>query len=117
MSGADKREAARRLRRQQTTSEAALWMLLRDRQIDGLKFRRQQIIEGFIVDFFCAEHRIVVELDGGYHDEAEQVAADARRAAVLTSTGLRIVRLRNDEVTLEVVRRRVRSVTSPEPTT
>ena len=110
MTTPEKREAARSLRRRQTTAEATAWELLRDRKMLGLKFRRQQVVEGFIVDFFCAERRLIVEIDGGLHDEPEQMAADERRSGVFNETGLVVVRLRNDDVHAEVICARLSAV-------
>src|ERR1700679_3510922 len=68
---------ARRFRREPTPAEAAAWQLLRGRRILGLKFRRQHVIAGFIVDFYCASLRLVLELDGGIHDHPVQAENDA----------------------------------------
>ena len=73
---------ARRLRREMTPAERLMWEQLRDRRLAGLKFRRQQIIEGFIVDFYCDSARLVVEIDGGQHSEPQQHEDDERRARV-----------------------------------
>ncbi len=78
-----KLDAARRFRQQSTPAEADAWLLLRDRKILGLKFRRQQIVAGFVVDFYCASLRLVLELDGGVHDDPAQ-AECVRRAIVNT---------------------------------
>jgi len=64
----------------------------------GLKFRRQHPVCGFVVDFACLEHRLVIEVDGGYHDEPEQRRRDAERTAVLESYGYTVVRIRNRDV-------------------
>jgi very-short-patch-repair endonuclease len=89
---------ARDLRRDQTPAEQALWQLLRNRGIDGHKFRRQHPIGPFIADFFCAEAALVIEVDGPIHDRAEQRQRDALRNAALGDHGLRLLRLRNNEV-------------------
>ena len=64
----------------------------------GLKFRRQQVILGFIVDFFCAEHRLVLELDGASHDSIERQAQDEDRSTILARLELRVLRVRNEEL-------------------
>src|SRR5438552_2432962 len=87
---------SKRLRRTQTDAERKLWMRLRDRQLNGLKFRRQQPIGRYIVDFFCPEHRLVIELDGGHH--ADQIQADKRRTEFLTEAGYRVLRFWDHEV-------------------
>ncbi|MEO6068380.1 MAG: endonuclease domain-containing protein [Gemmatimonadota bacterium] len=91
-------EAARRLRREATPAERTAWEFLRRNGIRGHYFRRQVVVEGFIVDFFCAKLRLVIELDGAVHDAHEQAAYDRERDLVLTRRGLRVVRLCNDEV-------------------
>jgi very-short-patch-repair endonuclease len=91
-------EYARDLRRDQTPAERALWEILRNRGIDGRKFRRQHPIGPFIADFFCAEAALVIEVDGLIHDRAEQRRRDILRDAALGDHGLRLLRLRNDEV-------------------
>jgi very-short-patch-repair endonuclease len=87
---------AKRLRRDQTDAERKLWMHLRSRQMNGFKFRRQQPIGRYIVDFFCPESRLVLELDGGHH--ADQVQADQRRTEFLTKAGYRVLRFWDNEV-------------------
>src|SRR3989442_7941169 len=87
---------SKRLRRDETDAERRLWMRLRDRQLNGLKFRRQQPIGRYIVDFFCAEYRLVIELDGGHH--ADQIQADQRRTEFLTKAGYRVLRFWDNEV-------------------
>ena len=86
---------ARRLRREQTNVERKLWYKLRDRRIDGFKFRRQQPIGPYIVDFVCFETKLVVELDGGQHADDKNAAADAVRTAFLKSQGFRVLRFWN----------------------
>src|SRR5438132_13832939 len=90
---------ANRLRRDQTDAERKLWMRLRDRQLNGLKFRRQQPIGRYIVDFFCAEYRLVIELDGGQH--VDQIQADKRRTEFLNKVGYRVLRFWDHEVLTE----------------
>src|SRR5436309_2363151 len=86
----------KRLRRNDTDAERKLWMRLRDRQLNGLKFRRQQPIGRYIVDFFCPEQRLVIELDGGHH--ADQIQADKRRTESLTKAGYRVLRFWDNDV-------------------
>jgi adenine-specific DNA-methyltransferase len=90
------RNRARELRRQQTDVETKLWMRLRDRQLCGVKYRRQLPIGPYIVDFCSAERGLVVELDGGQH--AEQTSVDQVRTQFLEANGYRIVRFWNHEV-------------------
>ena len=78
-----------------TDAERALWRLLRQRQINGLRFRRQVPIDHYIVDFACLEARLVIEVDGGQHFESE---TDKRRDAYLHAQGFRVLRLWNNDV-------------------
>jgi len=94
-----KRALAAKLRRSATQMERHAWSLLRDRGILGFKFRRQHVLRGFIVDFYCAAQRLVLELEGDAHDGPDQRAYDAARAEVLEAAGFRVVRVRNGDVT------------------
>ena len=89
---------ARKLRREQTTAEEVLWALVRDRQILKLKFRRQQQVGPFIVDFYCHQARLVVELDGGIHSTPEQALRDANREIYLRENRLRVLRFANEQI-------------------
>ncbi len=109
-------ERARGLRQNQTEAERKLWTYLRNRQLIGVKFRRQHFIAPFIVDFCCPEHWLVIEIDGGQH--AERVEADLKRTAFLTAQGYRVVRFWNNEVltNIEGVAERLFSIFSdPHP--
>ena len=90
---------AREMRDAGTTAEGILWEMLRNRQLCGLKFRRQHQIGDYIVDFFCAEARLVVELDGGVHDRPDVTAKDAKREKWLVAQGFHVLRFRNEQVT------------------
>jgi very-short-patch-repair endonuclease len=87
---------ARQKRRRPTPAEDILWQRLRNRQIADAKFRRQHTIERFIVDFYCAEAQLVVEVDGPIHDYTPE--EDAIRQEFLESLGLRVIRFTNDDV-------------------
>jgi len=87
---------ARELRSQQTDAEALLWSRLRNRQLSGLKFRRQRPIGNFIADFACVEIGLAVELDGGQH--VEQAAYDSTREEQMLRAGFRTLRFWNHEV-------------------
>ena len=87
---------ARSLRRDQSTAEQKLWGRLRNRQLEGHKFRRQVPLGRFIVDFSCYDARLVIEVDGGQH--AEQTQEDAARTAWFESRGFRVLRFWNSEV-------------------
>jgi putative DNA methylase len=84
-------EVARQLRKQETQSEEILWQALRGAKLEGRKFRRQQPIGCFVVDFFCAAERLIVEVDGAVHDSQQEL--DRERQMLLESLGLRFLRL------------------------
>jgi very-short-patch-repair endonuclease len=90
------RNRARDLRSTQTSAEKQLWSRLRRKSLDGIRFRRQHPLYGFIVDFCCLEHRLVIELDGDSH--ADKSGYDAWRTEKLVERGYRVVRFLNDEV-------------------
>jgi very-short-patch-repair endonuclease len=81
-----------------TGPEAQLWSRLRARQLQGLKFRRQHGIGPYIVDFYCPEQSLVIEVDGDSHADADQVVKDRQREQYLQSLGLRIIRYINDDI-------------------
>ena len=87
---------AKELRDNMTPAERYLWQQVRANRLDGWHFRRQQIIDGFIVDFYCHQANLVIEIDGPIHES--QQAADAEREAILTRTGLKVLRFTNREV-------------------
>ncbi len=89
-------EAARNMRHEPTPAEKALWDRLRDRQISGCKFRRQQTIERFVVDFYCAERKLIIEVDGSIHQTQRE--QDVERQVYLETLGLRVIRFTNDEI-------------------
>ncbi len=91
----EKLQRAKELRREMTPSEKILWQELRVNKL-GVHFRRQQVIAGFIVDFYCHKAGLVVEVDGDIHDLQQE--DDARREKVSREMGLKVVRFRNDEV-------------------
>jgi very-short-patch-repair endonuclease len=89
-------KVARRLRRDQTDVERMLWFRLRDRRLSGWKFRRQFPIDHFIVDFFCADAHLIIELDGGQH--AVRTDADTNRTRILEAMGYLVLRFWNNDV-------------------
>ena len=88
-------QRARRLRKEMTDAERVLWRLLRDRRMEGWRFRRQEPLGRYIVDFVCFEARLIIEVDGGQHFESK---ADAERDASLRSQGFHVLRLWNTDV-------------------
>ena len=91
----EKLQRAKELRREMTPAEKILWEELRANKL-GVHFRRQQVIQGFIVDFYCHKAGLVIEVDGDIHDLQKE--EDERRERVLSALGLRVVRFQNDEV-------------------
>lgn len=89
-------ESARQLRKEMTPAEEILWKHLRDRQFQGLKFRRQHPMGRFIADFCCAEHRLIIELDGDIHHGQQEY--DKVRTEMMQNYGYRVLRFTNDEV-------------------
>lgn len=89
---------ARRLRRAQTEAERVLWQRLRNRQLEGVKFRRQQPIGRFIVDFASLERGLVIEIDGGQHAQETKEASDRERTSWLEQQGYRVLRFWDNEV-------------------
>lgn len=87
---------ARTLRQDQTKAEKIVWELLRKRKFKNLKFRRQHVIEGFVVDFYCHEFRLGIEVDGGIHLKRKDY--DRLRQAVIEAEGIKVVRIQNSEV-------------------
>jgi very-short-patch-repair endonuclease len=89
----------RRLRRNMTDAERKLWSVLRNRQVEGLKFRRQHPFGDYILDFVCLEEKIVVEVDGGQHQE--RTREDNIRTGALENAGFCVLRFWNHEVLLQ----------------
>ena len=89
-------ERARALRKRQTDAERLLWYRLRSRQLAKCKFRRQQVMGVYIVDFVCLEPKLIIELDGGQH--ATQIEYDAKRSIYLNSLGFKVLRFWNNDV-------------------
>ncbi len=87
-----------RLRSDMTGPEIQLWFRLSVRQFQGLKFRRQHCIEAYIVDFYCPEQSLVIEIDGDSHADAVQIVKDKQREKYLQSLGLRVIRYINDDI-------------------
>lgn len=113
---AQMRACARDFRKIPTSSENILWQTLRNRQLAGFKFRRQQAIGGFVVDFFCAARNLIVEVDGAIH--ITQVERDRERQHLLETCGYTVVRFSATQVErqLEAVVQAIRSyLESPSP--
>ena len=99
---------AKEFRKQHTAAEEFLWSHIRKRQLDRLKFRDQQAVEGRVIDFYGPEIRLGIEVDGAAHDERQE--EDAARQAFIEGLGIKIIRFSNDEVLrhIEKVLERIR---------
>lgn len=90
------------LRNNPTQAEAFLWGYLKGSQLDGRKFRRQASIKSFIVDFYCPEEKLVIELDGDFHFDEETKKYDQKRTRKIECEGLKVIRFENQEVLLNL---------------
>ena len=93
---------ARLLRNNMTSAEKALWLYLQNKKLEGYKFRRQHPLHLFIVDFYCHELGLIIEVDGAYHETKEQEEKDEKRTELLKFQGLTMLRFTNDEVSTDV---------------
>ena len=89
---------SKNLRKNQTPAERLLWSKLRSRQRSGCKFRRQHPIGKYILDFYCSEARLAIEIDGGQHADDQQRKRDNLRTAVIMEKGIQVIRFWNDDV-------------------
>ena len=110
------KERAEELRNNPTEAEKVLWDALRANGL-GVKFRQQHIIEDFIVDFYCNEYKVTIEVDGGYHNEIDQIRSDAERTARLNELGYTELRFTNEEVLCDIdnVLKRIKTFCSGTP--
>ena len=105
------KEFRKELRNNATPAESYLWKALQKKQLDGKKFRRQQSIGNYIVDFYCPSENLVIELDGQVHMNPVNADYDLKRTEFLFSKGLKVIRFENEEVfknldmVLEAIRR------------
>ena len=90
------------LRRNETKAEKLLWEKLRNNQLGGLKFRRQHPVNIYIADFYCHKFKLIIELDGDYHNQEEQKQKDEVRTEVLRLNDLKIIRFKNEEVEQDI---------------
>jgi very-short-patch-repair endonuclease len=95
---ASTQEYARELRHRTTEAEQKLWASLRNRQLQGKKFRRQHAIANYVVDFYCNEAKLAIELDGNFHTETEAKEYDKLRTILLNELGITVLRFWNEEV-------------------
>ena len=98
MSASKMRNLARTLRKAQTPAEQLLWSKLRSRGLSGCKFRRQHPIDNYILDFYCHDAHLAIELDGGDHSNKENMIKDKKRTSYLNKKGIRVIRFWNHDV-------------------
>lgn len=91
-------ELAKTLRKNSTPQERLLWKILRNSNINNLKFRRQYPIGNYIVDFICKEKLLIIEIDGGQHNDDNHRQYDIERTKYLTSRGFRVLRFWNSDI-------------------
>ncbi len=103
-------DAAKELRKSQTEAEKRLWFKLRDKQLCGVKFRRQELIGNYIVDFVSFENKLVIEIDGSPHRKTETKENDRQRTLWLKSEGFKVLRFWNSDIVdnLEAVIKRIK---------
>ncbi|HMN47871.1 MAG TPA: endonuclease domain-containing protein [Ignavibacteriaceae bacterium] len=92
------KEKRRKLRKDQTFCEKIMWTYLRDRKTLGYKFRRQYSVDHYVIDFYCPELKLAIELDGSIHDEPDQIEHDKHRQDYLEKFGITFLRITNDEL-------------------
>lgn len=89
---------ARALRKNQTPQEKKLWNILKNRQFENLKFKRQVPFGKYIADFFCESQKLIIEIDGGQHNENENIIKDIERTKYFEKEGYRVIRFWNNEI-------------------
>lgn len=92
----EKLELAKSMRRRMTLAERGFWNMVRNEKVLGLHFRRQQVIHGFIADFFCNDLNLVVEIDGGIHEQQKDY--DKLRTKIINQYGIKVIRFTNEEI-------------------
>lgn len=106
------KEKARYLRNNQTPQERKLWTIIRNRQFFGYRFLRQYCIGSYIVDFICREKKIIIEIDGGQHNQPSDIEYDIQRTEYLNSKGYKVIRFWNNDIdkNIEGVYKRLKQV-------
>ena len=94
----DNLEKAKELRKNMTPQERKLWKILRNHQFYGFEIRRQYPIDEYIVDFICRNKKIIIEIDGGQHNEKEAIEYDKKRSADLRKLGYKVIRFWNNDI-------------------
>ncbi len=95
------KEFAKKNKQFQTDAESLIWRYIRNNQL-GVKFNRQYIIGDYIVDFVCLEKKLIIEIDGGYHSEYEQIQKDDQRTDKLESMGFNVIRYTNEQLFADI---------------
>jgi very-short-patch-repair endonuclease len=93
---------AKKLRENPTEAEEMMWLELRSKKLDGYKFRRQHPLLHYIADFYCHQLKLVIEIDGGYHQTEEQKKSDRDRTENIEFQGLYVIRFTNEEVLADI---------------
>ena len=96
------KDKRKQLRNNPTQAEAFLWGYLKNGQLEGRKFRRQSSIKNFIVDFYCPEEKVVIELDGDFHYDEKAIKDDEKRTKEIEEEGLKVIRFENQKVLLNL---------------
>jgi very-short-patch-repair endonuclease len=98
------KDKRKHLRNNPTQAEAFLWGYLKNSQLEGRKIRRQSSIKSFIVDFYCPQEKLVIELDGDFHFDEKTIQEDEKRTKEIEAEGLKVIRFENQEVLLNLDR-------------
>jgi very-short-patch-repair endonuclease len=115
---AKNKDLRRKLRKNLTEPERKIWNIVRNRQIKGCKFFRQFGVGNYILDFYCPEKKLAVELDGGHHFEEGEIKADKQRTEYLELIGIKVIRFQNIDVIKNiegVYQRMLEVINSPNP--
>lgn len=88
----------RKLRKQMTAAEVALWLMIKNKQLNGVRFLRQYSVDRFVLDFYSPEHKLAIELDGEIHNNEQAIAYDKWRTKKLNELNIRVLRFENFEV-------------------
>ena len=96
------KDKRKHLRNNPTQAEAFLWGYLKNSQLEGRKFRRQSSTKNYIVDFYCPQEKLVIELDGDFHFDEKVMKDDRKRTQILEEEGLKVIRFENQEVLLNL---------------
>jgi len=102
MSKKIKVQLARGFRKNPTESEKIMWNALRNRQFLNLKFRRQYLVDGYLIDFYCSELKLAIEIDGPIHSRKEQIENDQARQDIIEKKNIKFFRIKSREIELNI---------------